>query len=172
MEFLAYSRGVISTGWVSAQKYCRLPWAHQQHILLEVLLLRKEVCKIKLLTTVTESVSECSSYEWYWSQMNLLGNDLRFSYYCTNINRLRMPAVLVIEPMLWIIYLFCGLVNCSCELLGACMQAASSMVTEYVMQKTVKYNLQWSLFHSAACFVCYFSTDFPVFIKVRIKGCF
>lgn len=45
------------------EKYSRLPCADQQHILLEVLLLRKEVYKIKPLTTVAERVFECSSYQ-------------------------------------------------------------------------------------------------------------
>jgi len=45
------------------EKYRRLPCADQQPILLEVLVLRTEVYKIKPLTTVAAKMSECSSYQ-------------------------------------------------------------------------------------------------------------
>ena len=46
------------------------------------------------------------------------------------------------------------------------------MQLEYVMQRTVKYNLQRSLVYPAACFVCYFSIGFPVSIRFRVvEGC-
>lgn len=82
--------------------------------------------KIQILFSTVHQWPQNASYSGHWGS----GIDNISSFWCSKL-------------YLWTI----GSVH-------ACNSTVIRL--QYMMQKTVKYKLQWSLVHSAACFACYF----------------